>query len=341
MRHVFAGCLAVTTLLLANPASASGECGSAPAGWNAPNGAVVFSRGPGPIRDVLDAVGEYRTHSMLSHGPGAGVSHATMRTPDKNSWPTVCSLPMNATQLQYGYPGLEQINQGGIYMYIYGDGIGPEFLGYQHGDPTGAAIIADAVWYNHPYTSDLSQVDSSQYVDRPLRNGNRINYSLFQYRNLEAAHLIPSGSVNEGMVCSTFLAYAQAYAGRGTVSAYTYSHAEIANAATSLYAGIYNQCQSSFGWFEKAGLAMVCPWYNVCGNAADQVVNCMSANRCNTSDGSIWRAMRDSPSATATSISPDRVGGWGVHPIDTTQWSPDYTHSLQWNSGGNVYGCWQ
>src|SRR3954463_7418565 len=54
-------------------------CGSAPAGWNVPNGSIVLSRGgEGPVTAVLDAVGEYRTHSMLSHGPGGQVTHETM-----------------------------------------------------------------------------------------------------------------------------------------------------------------------------------------------------------------------------------------------------------------------
>lgn len=340
MRRVLAGCLTVTALGLATPAAAEGECGYAPAGWNAPNGAVVFSRGPGPIRDVLDAVGEYRTHSMLSHGPGAGVSHATMRTPDKRGWPEVCGLPMVAGQLQYGYPGLEQINQGGIYMYLYGDS-GPEFLGYQRGEASGAALIADTLWYNHDYTSQTSRVDSNQIIDRPLRHGDLISYSLYQFRDLEAVHQMPSHSVNNGMVCSTFLAYAQNYAGRGVVSPHTYSHAQIANVSNSLYAGIYNTCKQSLGWFESAALTVACPFINVCANAGHQVTNCMSANWCDTSDANIWRGVRDNPSATATSISPDRIGGWGVHPINVSHWAPDYNHQIQWNAGGNTYGCWQ
>jgi hypothetical protein len=88
-------------------------------------------------------------------------------------------------------------------------------------------------------------------------------------------------------------------------------------------------------------LTVACPFSNVCGNAGNQVANCMSANRCDSSDGNIWKGVRDNPSATASSISPDRIGGWGVHPISTTLWAPDYSHQLQWNSGGNVYGCWQ
>jgi hypothetical protein len=342
MRRLLAGSVAVSALALGGSAHASGECGSVSAGWNAPNGAVVFDRGPGPIRDVLDAVGEYRTHSMLSHGPGAGVSHATMKTPDQASWPGVCTKPIVSSQLQYGYPGLEQLNQGGIYMYIYGDSAaGPEWTGWQQGDASQAALIGDSIWYNHPYVSDVSKFDNNQYLDRPLRNGNRVNYSLFQYRDLQSTNQIPGDGVNNGIVCSTFMAYAHNYAGRGQVTPYTYSHAQIANASNSLYTGVYNECKSSLGWFVNAALTVACPFYNVCGNAGNQVANCMSTNMCDSSDSRYWKSVRDDPSSTARSISPDRIGGWGAHPVTNTIWGPDYSHQLQWNSGGNVYGCWQ
>lgn len=341
MHRLLVGSVAVSALALAGAAHAEGECGSTSAGWNAPNGAVVFDRSNGPIRDVLDAVGEYRTHSMLSHGPGAAVSHATMATPTQTPWPEVCSKPIDGFQLRYGYPGLEQINQGGIYMSLYGTGTGPEWTGWQQGDPAQAALIGDSIWYNHAYISDVSRHDSGQYIDRPVRNGARVNYSLFQYRDLESANLIPGGAMNGGMVCSTFMAYAHNYAGRGVVTPHRYSHAQIANASNSLYVGIYNTCKESLGWFTDAMLTMACPFTNVCGNAGNQVANCMSANVCDSSDGRYWKSVRDDPNATATSISPDRIGGWGVHPIQNTLWGPDYTHQLQWNSGGNVYGCWQ
>ncbi|WNG32846.1 hypothetical protein F0U61_03865 [Archangium violaceum] len=341
MRRLLAASVAVSALALAGSAHAEGECGSTSAGWNAPNGAVVFDRGPGPIRDVLDAVGEYRTHSMLSHGPGVSVTHATMNTPSQASWPGVCTKPMQGNDLRYGYPGLQQVNQGGIYMYMYGNGVGPEWTGWQQGDPAQAALIGDSIWYNHPFVTDVSRHDGGQTIDRPVRNGYRVNYSLFQYRDLQSAHQTPGDAVNSGMVCSTFMAYAHSYAGRGVVTPYTYSHAQIANASNSLYTGVYNQCKQSLGWFTNALLTVACPFYNVCGNAGNQVANCMSANMCDSSDSRYWKSVRDDANATARSISPDRVGGWGVHPINNTTWGPDYSHQLQWNSGGNVYGCWQ
>ncbi len=342
MRRFLAGCLAVSVLVVSHAANAS-ECGYTSAGWNAPNGAVVFDRGDGPIRNVIDAIGEYRTHSMLSHGAIGAVSHATMEDPDQNGWPTVCGTPLNVNQLTYGYPGLEQVNQGGIYHYMYNpDGSGPLWTAWQLGDAMGAAQVADSLWFSHPYVSDVSRVDANHYIDRPLWNGARVPYSLFQYRDLQSVNQMPGSANNNGMVCSTFLAYAHSYAGRGQVSAYVYPHDRIANASNSLYTGVYNHCKTSLGWFENAALTVICPiFWNVCGNAGNQVANCMSTGRCDTSSSTPWKSVRDNASTTATSISPDRVGGWGVHPMSSTLWASDYSHQLQWNSGGNVYGCWQ
>ena len=342
MRHLLAGTVAVSALVwTGNASAAEGACGSTAAGWNAPNGAVVFSRGEGPIRPVMDAIGEYRTHSMLSHGPGGSTSHATLATPTQTDWPGVCTKPINGNHLQYGYPGLQQINQGGAYHSLYSEGGSVEWIGWQQGDPAQAALIGDSIWYNHPFVTDRSRADSGQTIDRPLWHNMRINYSLYQYRDLESVHHMPGDAANNGMVCSTFLAYAHNYAGRGYVTPYTYSHGQIANASNALYAGVYNQCKASLGWFLNAALTVACPFYNVCGNAGNQVANCMATNSCDSSSASPWKGVRDDPNATATSISPDRIGGWGVHSMHNTVWGPDYSHQLQWNSGGNVYGCWQ
>src|SRR5262245_16629796 len=91
-------------------------CGSSPSGWHAPNGSLVLSRGgEGPVTAVLDAVGEYRTHSMMSHGPGGEVTHETMYSPGTNGWPTYCSTPLKVGELRDGYPGASRVNQGAIY----------------------------------------------------------------------------------------------------------------------------------------------------------------------------------------------------------------------------------
>src|SRR5438105_3767745 len=77
------------TLSAAGPAWAD-YCGTtadgaghdvAGAGWNVPKGAAVFSVSKGPIQAVLNAVGEVRTHSMLSTSYKS-MGHSTMHTPD-------------------------------------------------------------------------------------------------------------------------------------------------------------------------------------------------------------------------------------------------------------------
>src|SRR5262249_40000528 len=45
-------------------------CGSSSSGWSAPKGSLVSNYGAGPVKAVLQALGETRTHQILSHGPG-------------------------------------------------------------------------------------------------------------------------------------------------------------------------------------------------------------------------------------------------------------------------------
>ncbi|KYG04881.1 hypothetical protein BE21_44195 [Sorangium cellulosum] len=325
-------------------AAAEQACGYSSAGWNAPNGAAVFSVGSGLIGDLLNAVGEIRTHSMLSHGAGKWVTHATMKQPTENSWPAVCSTPVTPSDLIEGYPGLSQVNQGGIYRFLYGSGgSGPTSLTYQVGDGKKAASIGDAIWWEVAYYADHSIVDEGVEIDRPNIRGARVRYSLYQYRTTEGT---PTGGPawNNGMVCSSFLAYAHYVDGQGAITPYTYSHEKLANAANALYAGVRDSCESSLGFWGSIGTSIACFTTDICGKAANQVANCMASHACDTSSGSLWRGVRDTPSTVAVSISPDRVGGWSGHVWGTqpgaTVWSADIGHNVQWNSGGNVYGCW-
>src|SRR5262249_12740171 len=113
MKHIITVSLIAAPLLLAvtNAAATPVACGSVSNGWDAPLGAAVFTTGSGPIDAVIGAIGEFRSHSMLSHGPGGWVSHATMKTPDQNGWPQVCGQPINPGQLASGSPGVEQVDQ--------------------------------------------------------------------------------------------------------------------------------------------------------------------------------------------------------------------------------------
>jgi hypothetical protein len=321
------------------------HCGWAPASWNAPNGAVVFSKGPGPVDAVLSAVGEFRSHSMLSHGTNGYISHATMREPGANDWPALCSTPVNPAALEAGYPGWEQVNQGAIYTFLYGGGV--TWLGYQLGDPAAAASIADSVFWNYPiFFNDPTPEDPSRGIDHPARNGARVPYSLHQFRDIETANTAPGSSFRNGMVCSTFLAYAHAYAGRGVIPAFGYGHSQLNQAAWALFNSVSNDCSSGSGfWGQVAVAAGACAWNpfdpfpNLCARAANQVANCMATGTCN-STATTWLNIANDPASTARTISPDRIGGWGVHPWNIDTWSPDNNHDVQWNVGGAVYGCW-
>ena len=160
--HTYARAAAAAfTLALGSawPARANAEtvCGSVAASWNVPPGAAVFSRGTGPVRDVIDAIGESRSHSMLSHGPGNGASHATMLPPAINDYSTpitgVCTQPLNAAKLRDGYPGASMMDAGGLYTSLYGEGTAPEFVYFQLGDADGqnlGATVHEYLWSDAP-----------------------------------------------------------------------------------------------------------------------------------------------------------------------------------------------
>jgi hypothetical protein len=241
---------------------------------------------------------------------------------------------------------LRPVGRRRIYSFLYGQQDPSRrtyWLGYQRWNAAGAEAIANALWWNYPIFFDQSGVDGTQGIDRPARSGARVNYSLFQYRDLEQVNQIPSASTNNGMVCSTFLAYAHNYAGQGQLSPWTYPHASMAAAGDALYNNVNTDCRNAQGFWGGALLTLICPFYDVCSNAAHQVANCMATNSCDRSEPYIWQGVRNDPVAVARSISPDRLGGWGVHwgSRDARNvWAPDDNHDVLWNSGGSVYGCW-
>jgi hypothetical protein len=249
VRHLFL----VAALTLAAPVSASAEtsCGSAPANTNIPNGAVFLSSSPGPVYSVLNAVGEYRSHSGISHGSG-WYTHSSMRQPGVRDWDDsevscgllpdwCCSGPLKASQLRDGYPGLAQVNGGALYAYYYegnywdgggrpqwgwgGSGYEGLFLAYQRSlnasyvDDGRGATIANWLWSTAPYSVAYN---GSTYFYRVGLYGSGTtsgNYSFYQYRDYEGinrnvADWYGAGKPtwNNGTVCSTSLAYGQAKA---------------------------------------------------------------------------------------------------------------------------------
>ena len=178
---------------LASSARADVLCGSTSAGWNVPDGDAVFEESPGVIESVLAAVGEYRSHSMLSRGPDGWVTHATSITPpvnsDRNPLGSECSAPISQNFLYASTPGLETVSQGAIYTFLYKGG--PiNFIGYQSGqaqtpggsNPTiGNLFVGTGMSWVDWYATG----DSSQVVFAEAYNGTQIHYGWYQYMNVQ------------------------------------------------------------------------------------------------------------------------------------------------------------
>ncbi|MFL5343306.1 MAG: hypothetical protein ACJ8AT_00835 [Hyalangium sp.] len=341
--------IAAPTALAGATSTSDVSCGSSSSGWNVPNGAIVLSRssGGGPVTAVLDAVGEYRTHSMFSHGPGGQVTHETMYTPGTTGWPTYCSTPINPGELTSGYPGAGRINQGGIYQYLYGGGGSLEYIAYQRsrtsaGYDTKGETVSNWLLNSMPTVATASRQDGGQTFYRYKGpNGYPLNYVLYQYRDLETVNTGGAGW-NNGMVCSTLISHAQYRAGFPAIDAYTYNHSLLQTAGNSLESSVENECNTGLGFWKGIGSTITC-FENICDDAGRQVRNCMSAGRCDTDDGSIWSNIYNNAATVSRSISPDRLGGWSGHPYTgsgVSLWAYDTSNTIQWNSGGNVYGCW-
>jgi hypothetical protein len=349
-------------------------CGSSPAAANIPGGAIALQTSAGgPVSTILKAAGETRTHSMIAHGNGY-VTHSTMRQPVKAS-SFSCSAPINSNALQYGYPGMEQINMGALYAFTYGtSGPGSGQIGsnsstveffYQRGNGDASnrgQAAANWLWSNAPYWS----IGNGSYrLGFPANNTASV-YSLYQYRDMQNINggAVPSWN---GSVCSTTLAWAQYMSGNGKVdNQNTYSHTVVSNALNALHDVVYNSCNSGLGFWDSVlsstfGAISCTRWSSscttilgvktclpeapsVCTLAADQVSNCFATGQCATSDFNVWQGVRNNSGTTATSVSPDNIGGWANHGWGTAApysvWSWDNPNAVYWNSPGNVYGCW-
>ena len=352
--------LTASLLTLAAPSARAAAinsvaCGSASTAWNAPDGALVLSRSQGPVSGTLSGVGEYRTHSMLAHGNG-WVTHSTMYSPSTTGWPTYCSTPLDANELRNGYPGASAVSPGAIYAFLYGGGSSVEYIGYQRGCNAAqcpnddGSDIAAWLWNSIPYEWVQSREDASQGLYRLLVGtpSRATNYSLFQYRAIETVNFGGVGW-NNGTVCSTFLAYAQYMADKRAVTAHTYPHEAVVSAMNGLMGAVESDCRAGIGFWKNIAVNLTC-FEDICDDAARQVANCMAVGRCDTDDddsADTFAGVRNDPGATATSISPDRLGGWSGHPWEgyldgsgVSVWAADTEQELQWNSAGNVYGCW-
>lgn len=345
-------------------ARADVTCGTTQAGWNVPSGDAVFEQSPGPVANVLAAVGEYRSHSMLSRGPDGWVTHATSITPpvngDRNLFGQECSAPIEPGFLYASSPGLETIGQGAIYTFLYAGGP-VNFIAYQSAASGAQQTIGNTfTGAGMSWVAWDSQKDSTQLVFAEAYNGSPIHYGWYQYMNVQGtAQGVPG--VNNGVVCSTSLALWQHDAlssspeYTGDVIPRAYPSALIVPAANALYNSVYDECTSlvggpfsSFGSFlQTIGTCALCFNCDLCGVAADQMVNCFSNNDCASSNSSEWHGVV--ANGTSVSISPDDIACWN-NPSNgsgapcagsgASVWGWDVNETVQWNSGGNAYSCW-
>jgi hypothetical protein len=121
-------------------------CGATNPSHDAPSGYIIFSRAQkSVIKPVINSLGEFRTHTMLSHGEW--ITHATMKTPTSSS-----STPhLDPTQLRFGDPGASQMSSQAAYTSLYGpDNGGVEFIAKQSGGAEGGQV-ASWFWNSMPY----------------------------------------------------------------------------------------------------------------------------------------------------------------------------------------------
>jgi hypothetical protein len=370
-------------------------CGWSQSGWSAPKGALVANYGSGPVRAVLQALGETRTHIILSHGPGNWATQSTMFDPGTNGWPTYCDTPVRAGEMRHGYPGGSQVQQGGIYTYLFGHGA-QHYVGYTIA-PSGAnrsvaAATADYAWYEMPWVGTTSMRDGNQgfYLlgetekkacyynnwnsywqnnclpewfgdgfcdcgcqtedpDCVANSGfHRIEYSFFNYLNTQGRPF-SEWTTEHGSQCSSFIAQLYRLEAGDYIDPATYSHAQVVAAGNALYSAVYSECKSGLGDWGNIGAAVTCafPYFDldICDDAARQVRNCfINPGYCNSSSSSPWSSLAGNQSVLAWSVSPDRLVGVGAHNpsgrAHTGPWAGNAEVAVQWNSGGNVYGCW-
>ena len=352
--------LAIATVLLGSTVIAAptahayitddDACGSAPAGWSVPKGAVVASRGNGgAISKLMDAISEWYSHQMLSHGVGtyAWVSHATMKTPGIHV-NVFGDDQVEGADIKWGYPGASQIDMGATYHALYRGG-GAQAVSWVSGGLDGERT-ADYLWNTLPYCGSVSsgpcyvgvysQQHSSEYMYLVARKEGGVSYrhgyGFYQYQDQRAVHLGDDMSaIGWGQHCSTFVAWGLALATGRVIAPKTYSNAVVYPATGTLHSSVSNECDDGAGWF--GGI------FVNCGDIADQIVNCFTAqaagnlSRCDDDSSSTWQSWRTT--GTATSVSPDRVIGRGAAGSGGGPWAGNPEQPVYWNNGGSTYGC--
>jgi hypothetical protein len=341
------------------------DCGYATGTWNAPRGALVLNRSSsaGPVKAVIDGIGEYWTHSAVSHGADASAttwaSMSTMTLP--RSYPdgdSSCNHPVEPHDLADGWPGGRTNTSGGQWTYYYSDG------NYGHGQESVQYILPGTGYrYNYgssgyasSYGTDADVVGCFTDWEKNSMAGCSgkcqipFGYSVYAY---SWNQLGSSGTTQAGYgtMCSGLQARSYYWATKpgstsyctpNAVSNYTYANAKVWTASTALYNNVNS---GSMSFWESLGSFFAC-WFdtNLLDEAGDQVVNCFAYNQgtsCTKADHDWYNNHVNYQ--TATSVSPDRLVGRGTHLNDANNnspWKGYGANTVYFNQGGRVHGCW-
>ncbi|HEX5061647.1 MAG TPA: hypothetical protein VFV99_19910 [Kofleriaceae bacterium] len=370
------------------PARADVYCGASNPNHDAPAGYLVLSRSQDIVAPVVSALGEYRTHTMLSHG--SWFTHAAMRTPSSGR-----NAPhLNSDQLRWGDPGAEQISAASAYTFLYEPGNGGlEFISKQSGTSGGGSGsraeelgISSYFWEDWPWrfvparceqrfmpsfstyydctgtkrtapytyggSSSVSVMTGGGYY-RLRDDGGDIPYSLHQYvdigslvtRGDRRCHFTNYGYLvctDEGVVCSTLMAWGVKKALGRQIAVPTYTPQQTLDAASALHHGVMSKCLNHVGIFESFAswlLGSGDEW-QICDEMGWQVLNCMlDPNTCTLS-------YQINSTVRASTVSPDSISGWRPgqdwgNPAINGPWTQaGWYEDMSFSGGGTTYTCW-
>jgi hypothetical protein len=344
------------------------SCGVIRAVWDVPAGAAVFYEfsSDDPIQQVIQGLEEQYAHVVLSLGD-QGIAHATGQMANHRKVDSIidmskaCDYPLFENDLRYMAPGVEIVNFGAMLVsnlryrldeegnYVLDENNVPVTAGKWRESSFGTQIARWVLDEADKITVTSSAGYPGATYKRLRRNGSVIPYGLYQYTNIETTHLgANSSAAYNGMVCSTFMAWAHANAGAGVIDPYTYEHDELRNQLNEIHNEIQTQCVArmheygtSANWVDdRCFLAD----RGVCTAAANQITNCFVTPTGCGLNSPYWKNTRDDPNARPTSISPDRIGGYGRHAGVNSTWAgpgsgPELTP--MWSAAGATYGCWR
>lgn len=199
----------------------------------------------------------------------------------------------------------------------------------------------------------LSSTADSTYLDTSgpwVYNGSTSSPPAYSHGSLQ-------GTMCSGVIATSYYNGTDS-GGRCTgnaISMYTYTNPQVQYAASSLYNTIQNNTQ---GFWGTLGACIACFDCNLLDEAGDQVVNAFAYMQVYWVNYSQypgwwylqpWAGMQGHSWAgngvngrTATTISPDRLAGWGAHATSTNNspWKPYPSQNVTFSSGGSYYGCW-